>query len=321
MLKNNNILPIKKENKKVLIVGEPANTRRHLCGGWTVGWNIIEEDNITAGDTIFTSFKKNLKSKNSITYVKDKNELKQLEDTYDISIIVIAEDPYAEDECDNPELKLPNEQIELLRKLSERNEKVVCVLISGRPVLLNEVIELSDALLWSCYPGTEGGKAIFDILFGNVNPSGKLPVSFPRSLGDLPVLYNCRNRTTYNPMFPFGFGLSYTQFQYKNIILPKQVKENENMIISLDVENTGEYGGKDVIQIYGSHLYFSCIGLSKELMGFKKVYVDKHQVCHVDIVIDKEKIKTLNENNRWIYEKHILNIEIGGKVFSVQICK
>jgi len=321
LLKNDQVLPISDNHKRILVVGEAADTRRHLCGGWTMGWNIINEEDIQSGDTLLTALRKNSKEFSKIDYAKDEIELSKYKETADMAIMVIAEEPYAEEGCDLPELCVPQEQLDLLKKLRKNQEKVVCVLISGRPLVIANILELADAIVWCCLPGTQGGTGIADILLGKVNPSGKLPISFPRSSSDLPVLYNSRNMTTYNPLFPFGYGLSYTSFTYENIYVPEELEANQDLIITLDIRNNGDLDGKEVVQVWGRHLYFSYVGLRLELLGYKKLLVRKGQVENVTIVIEKDRLKVLNEENKYVFEEHLLQVLVGGKQFDIRLHK
>ncbi len=319
MLKNNGVLPLKKPIKTVLVIGEAAETRRHLCGGWTMGWNLVDEDSIRSGNTFIESIRNKL-NESQIIFMKDLNELRKSRNQADYTILFLTEEPYAESGCDLPDLTLSEDQQLLLEETSLRHKNIIIVSITGRPLLIKDAVSKADAFLWSCFPGTQGGEAIIDILLGKINPSGKLPVTFPKSTGNLPSLYNSRNTATYDPFYPFGYGLSYTKFRYVRIQVPKMLKKEDNLKIGIKIANTGEYDGKEVIQIWGSHLFFSCIGLRKELMAFQKVFLKSHEEIEIDIVIDKKNLLILDINNNRKYEPHLLQLEIDRQVFDVRLC-
>ena len=147
--------------------------------------------------------------------------------------------------------------MEFLKKVSQRKSKLIVVVISGSPLILDEVHELADAVLWTCYPGEEGGNGISDIIFGDVNPSGRLPITFPAKVEDLPPFedYSMKGRTyrymETPPQYPFGFGLSYTRFSYSNLILSSDsLSEGEYLTVTAAITNIGSREGEEVVQLY-----------------------------------------------------------------------
>ena len=171
---------------------------------------------------------------------------------------------------DSSDLKLPGKQDELAQALLATGKPVVLVLITGRPYALSTLAENANAILEAWLPGEEGGSAIAEVLFGDVNPGGKLPITFPRSVGQVPIFYNAKPAGTRShwyedyvsekvtPLYPFGHGLSYTSFAYRDLsIVPEQARSGEHVDISLVVENTGQMAGEEVVQLY-THDLLAC---------------------------------------------------------------
>ncbi len=180
---------------------------------------------------------------------------------------------------DRGDSDLPGVQRELLQALKETGKPIVLVLVNGRPLSITWEKDNVSAILETWYPGEEGGNAIADVLFGDYNPGGKLPISFPRSVGQIPVYYN-RKPSSFNEyintdtqaLFPFGHGLSYTEFSYSDLkITPSQVNSLEEVKISFKVKNTGSREGDEVVQLYIHDRVASVERPVKELKGFKRL--------------------------------------------------
>ncbi len=200
LLKNNKILPLSKNNKKILVAGKAANDIGIQCGGWTIAWQGAE-GNITKGTTILEAIKKAVSQSSSVTYSIDGNFLSDA----DVAIAVIGEKPYAEGQGDRTDLNLSQEDIELITKIRSKGIPLVVILISGRPMIITNIIEDCDAFIAAWLPGTEGD-GVADVLFGDYKPTGKLSHSWPRSMSQIPINIGDNN---YNPLFPYGYGLTY----------------------------------------------------------------------------------------------------------------
>ena len=179
---------------------------------------------------------------------------------------------------DRTDIALPAVQADYLRLLKANGARLVLVLTGGSAIALGDIADLAEAILFVWYPGQEGGRAVADVLFGAVSPSGKLPVTFPRSLDQLPPFeeYAMAGRTyryaTEEPQFPFGFGLSYTRFEFTNLsITPSQVRADGNVTIAVDVVNVGERAGDEVVQLYSRIDGADATQPVKELRGFKRL--------------------------------------------------
>lgn len=217
-------------------------------------------------------------------------------------------------------IELPKEQIALLKAIKKSGKRVAVVLFNGRPLILDEILANCDALLEAWYPGTMGGKAVAALLSGQRNPSGKLTQSFPRKIGQIPIYYNPR-RTFWRinhsgmqagPQFPFGYGLSYTSFEYSDIQTDKKVyQSNEKVIVSLKVTNTGSYDGRETVQLYIRDKVASIIPREKELKGFYIVNLKKGESKTVKFELPAESFKIYDNHMQYVLEPGSFEIMAG----------
>jgi beta-glucosidase len=237
---------------------------------------------------------------------------------------------------------LPIEDIELIKKTVQENPKTVVVLISGSPIGMEGWIDNIPALIEAWYPGMEGGHAIANILFGDVNPSGKLPITFPKKLSDSPahvsnrtfpgddnvfydegIFVGYRHFDTKNiePLFPFGYGLSYTTFKYENMkINPETISNDEKFTVSVDVTNSGECTGAEITQLYVQDVEASIERPLKELKGFKKIHLNPGETKEITFELGMEDLSFYDENlNGWKAEKGFFNILIGSSSRDIRL--
>ena len=220
------------------------------------------------------------------------------------------------------DISLPETQLELLKALKATGKPLVVVLVTGRPLVLTDVEPLADALLNVWSPGSEGGHAVADVLFGEVNPSAKLTTTFPRSVGQLPLYYNHKNTgrphpddepyrkftSCYldelnGPLYPFGYGLSYTTFSYSEPVLSAaEMAMNESVTASVTVTNTGSREGDEIVQLYIHDIYATSTRPLKELKGFKKVHIPAGESVKVDFTLTKEDLSYYNHDLEWVCE-------------------
>jgi len=271
LLKNkNNILPLSKEIKIPYLTGPFANSNDMLMGSYYgVSSNTVSilegvTDAVSYGTSLnyrsgALPFQKNINPKNWAPHVAAESDVT-------ICVVGITADMEGEEVDaiasasigDRKDLKLPENQINYVKQLIEyKKGPLILVVASGSPVSLEGIEEHCDAILHIWYPGEQGGNAVADILFGDVNPSGKLPITFPKNIEQLPPYedYSMKGRTykfmEQEPLFPFGFGLSFTTFEYKNMTINKtSVKKSDEITLSFDIENTGKIDGEDVAQLY-----------------------------------------------------------------------
>jgi beta-glucosidase len=229
------------------------------------------------------------------------------------------------------DITIPESQKKLVRALAATGKPLTVVVISGRPLDIPEETELADAILFTGHPGVEAGNAIADVVFGDTNPSGKLTASFPRNVGQIPVYYSRRNtgrpqagevfakfRSNYldvenSPLFAFGYGLSYTNFEYKNLKLSKEsIAGNEEIEISVDVKNTGNYDGEEVVQLYVRDVVASVTRPLKELKGFKKIFIKKGTTETVTFKLSANDLAFYHQDLQLFAEPGEFHVFVGG---------
>ncbi|WP_092602711.1 MULTISPECIES: beta-glucosidase BglX [Burkholderiaceae] len=227
-------------------------------------------------------------------------------------------------------LGLPGNQLALLKALKSTGKPLVLVLMNGRPLTIHWEKENADAILEAWYPGTEGGHAIADLLFGDANPSGKLPVTFPRSLGQIPTYYNALrigrpftpgkapNYTSqyfeeeYGPLYPFGYGLSYTTFSMSDVRLSgTKLARNGQLTASVTVKNTGDRAGEAVAQLYLQDVMASTVRPVKELKDFRKVMLAPGESHVIDFTIGEDQLKFYNARLEYVAEPGEFNVQVG----------
>ena len=293
LLKNsNNVLPLKKR-EKIAVIGQLATSTRDLLGSWKAAgdWNfmksVLDELKAYNGDAN-VSYAEGCKVQGddrsgfaaAIASARGSSKI----------VYVLGEScDWSGEAASRTSINIPGVQTELLEKLKALNKPIVLVLMNGRPLDLSKESELADGILESWFPGTMGGKAITQVLFGEYNPAGKLTMTFPRNLGQVPIYYyekntgrpiyltNPKYKSRYidcpnDPLYPFGFGLSYSTFAYSDIKLStKELTEKGELKASVRVYNTGNVAGEEVVQCYVRDLVGSVTRPVKELKGFKKI--------------------------------------------------
>ncbi len=324
LLKNeNSLLPLSKDTTdSILVVGEAAHCRRHLCSGWTMVWQGAKEEELISGETVLDAVKSKVSSNTKVEFIGDycdKEKIKKAVEKAGVCIYIISEEPYAEWFGDVQDLKLPDEQFETLKFIHAADIPVITVLISGRPLKMSWAAQNVNSLLWSCFPGTEGGTAIADVIFGDYNPSGCLPVSFPKDDSQLPCVYNSRINTRYDPLYPFGYGLSYTEFEYFDLVLPDSVSKNQDFEVSVKVKNKGRVSGEVSVQLYIHDSYISVTRPEKQLLALDKVFLEQGEEKEVSFKLFSEHLSILNENLEMVSEARVIQLQIGDKTGKIQI--
>ena len=344
LLKNeNSILPLSKTINKVAVIGPNANNRYNMLGDYTAPQ---EDSNVkTVLDGILTKL-----SPSRVEYVRGcairdttVNEIEQAIEAARRSEVVIvvvggssardfktsyketgaavAEEGSVSDmECgegfDRASLSLLGRQQELLESLQKTGKPLIVVYIEGRPLEKNWASEYADALLTAYYPGQEGGNAIADVLFGDYNPSGRLPISVPRSVGQIPVYYNKKAPRNHDyvevsssPLYSFGYGMSYTTFEYSALqVVQKSARCFE---VSFKVKNTGKYDGEEVSQLYMRDEYASVVQPMKQLKHFERFYLKKGEEKKVTFVLTEEDFFLVNYTLKKVVESGNFHLMIG----------
>ena len=290
---NNGFLPLSKDSS-VLVTGPTANLLSVMNGGWTITWQGDAEqwypkDKLTLLKAI------QQKTSGKVTYVggerfsdeinieKAVNEARN----HDVVVLALGENTYTETLGNIDTLELDPVQLQLARAIFAIGKPVVLVTFGGRPRIITELAERAQAVVLGFLPGMEGGTAMADILFGDVNPSGKLPISYPRATNDV-TPYDHKpmeafESNQYRPLYPFGHGLSYTTFETSGLSLNKQqIKSGENIEVSVTVKNTGQRAGKEAVLVYLNDVIASVTRPVKQLKAFEKVELNpgQEQVLH-----------------------------------------
>lgn len=250
----------------------------------------------------------------------------------DVIVAVVGEPSEMTGESANrTNLLLPESQKKLIRALAKTGKPLVLVMMSGRPLALAEEKELADAILQTWHPGVEAGNAIADVVFGDYNPSGKLTATFPRNVGQVPIYYSIRNtgrpqggdefqkfKSNYldvenSPLFPFGYGLSYTKFEYSDFNLSsKEMQPGDEITATITIKNTGDYDGEEVVQLYLRDMVASITRPLKELKGFKKIFLKAGETKQITFTITEELLKFYGSDLIFDSEPGDFEIYVGG---------
>jgi beta-glucosidase len=225
----------------------------------------------------------------------------------------------SDEQGDRAQITLPPVQVEYLRRLALGGAKVVLVLTGGSPIALGDLEDLMEAIVFIWYPGQEGGRAVADVLYGDAVPSGKLPLTFPKSLEQLPPFedYDMAGRTyryaTADPLFPFGFGLSYTHFTYSDLTLDKNVvRAGESLSLRCTLTNSGAVEAEEVAQIYLSDLAASTVVPLHSLIGFQRVHLKSGEQSYITFTVTAEMMKMVNDAGKRVLEPGEFRVTVGG---------
>lgn len=349
LLKNQNqILPLSKQLKSIAVIGPNADNLYNQLGDYTATQK--RENIVTVLDGIKNKFPKDV----IINYVKgcgirdtnntNINEAVLAAQQSEVTVVVLGgssardfKTSYLEtgaaaidqkntgdiesgEGFDRESLELMGKQLELLKAIVKTGKPVVLVLIQGRPLNLNWPAENVPAILNVWYPGEQGGNAIADVLFGDYNPAGRLPVSVPRSVGQLPVYYSYQNSSrhdyvegTAKPLFPFGYGLSYTNFSYADLRVSKAEDQDQlSVMVTFKVKNSGQRDGDEVVQLYVKDEISSVVVPNKLLKQFKRIHLKAGEERAVQFKLTAEDFALFNSYNQQVAEKGRFQLLIGG---------
>ena len=361
LMKNTNeILPLKSQ-KNIAVIGPLADNAENMPGTWSVAAKHKDAVSLfaglkqTFGNSInFTyakgsnvdydaTFEQNAAMFGKNTYRDSRSKEEMLKEAVDVAskadVILLAIVETAEmsgESSSRTNISIPQAQKDLFKELKKTGKPIVLVLFAGRAMEIKEESELADAILNVWFPGSEAGLAISDVLFGKVNPSAKLPMTFPRSVGQIPIFYNHKNtgrpldasktekcefqkfRSNYldecnTPLYPFGYGLSYTQFAYNNLnVSSKNLKGNQTLKVSVELKNSGKYDGAEIVQLYIRDLVGSNTRPVKELKGFQKVFLKAGESKTVTFNVTPEDLKFYDNNLKYDWESGEFEFFVGG---------
>ncbi len=325
LLKNNkNILPLKKD-AKVFVTGPTADMLSALNGGWTITWQGNEEALYPhEKETVLEAIKSKTGEKNvlydqGVGFDKELAGSKgvELAKQSDVVVLCLGESAYCETPGNITDLYLPEAQLAYAEKIIATGKPVVLVMLEGRPRLITRIAEKSDAILAAFLPGMEGGRAIADIIFGDANPSAKLPLTYPKAPNGI-TLYDYKpieffDGNKYDPLFPFGHGLSYTSFKYSNLKLSaKEITENDQVTVTVDVTNTGKLKGKEAVLLYLTDMFGTVSRPNKQLKGFDKIELEPGQTKTVSFTIGWDEMSFIGLSNSRIVELGEFVVTVGG---------
>jgi beta-glucosidase len=331
LLKNENrTLPLAK-TARVLVTGPNADSLIPLNNGWSYTWQGDKASAYPAQgySTVLAAIRQKIGA-DHVTYIPGATFDKELDiaqaasaastSNVDAIVVCLGEWAYAETPGNIADLALPDAQIHLAQKLLESGKPVILVLTEGRPRIIRPIADATRAIVMAYNPGNEGGQAIADILFGDVNPSGKLPVTYPRyanmlSTYDHKTLEGSEGATTplYTPQFEFGCGLSYTTYAYSDLqVIPPAGSSGQKIQVAVTVKNTGDRAGKEVVQLYLNEDDASITPPLKRLKRFAKIQLQPGETRRCTFELTKEDLSFVNAENKSVVEPGVFDVQIGG---------
>lgn len=333
LLKNANaLLPLSKQTKRIALVGPLANNRAEVMGSWKARG---EDKDVV---TVLEGIKNKLGSGTEVNYVQGCDFLDPSTSEFsaaleaakqsDVVIAVVGEKALMSGESrSRAVLRLPGKQEALLDTLRKAGKPLVVVLMNGRPLCLESVDKQADAMLEAWFPGTQCGNAVADVLFGDIVPAAKLTASFPLTEGQIPNNYNYKRSGRPGDMpysstvrhidvpnrnlYPFGYGLSYTTFSYGEMQCPTAFDDKGFLPVSVDVTNTGNYDGEEIVQLYVADKVASMVRPVKELKGFQKVFIPKGQTKRIEFKLNVKDLGFWNNLMQYVVEPGTFEIMVG----------
>jgi beta-glucosidase len=363
LLKNERqTLPLKKSGT-IALIGPLANNKSNMLGTWAVSGDaqlsipVLEGMKQAGGSNVNILYAKGANISDDSSFAKKVNVfgerididaklpeelLKEAVATANKSDVVVAvvgeASEMSGEAASRSDIGIPDSQRKLLQELAKTGKPLVVVVMSGRPLTLSTENAEATSLLQVWFQGHEAGNAIADVIFGNYNPSGKLTMSFPRNVGQIPIYYNYKNtgrpqpegptqkfHSNYldvanDPLFPFGYGLSYTTFKYDGLTLSTtKLNSGKSLEVSFTLTNTGAYAGEEVVQLYLKDRVATVTRPVKELKDFKKVSLQPGQSTTVRFTIDKEKLSFFNSDLKWVAEPGMFDLMIGASSADIRL--
>ncbi|NJC25066.1 glycoside hydrolase family 3 N-terminal domain-containing protein [Neolewinella antarctica] len=326
LLKNeNDVLPLAKSEKKILLTGPLADSKADMLGAW--------HGDGRAADcvTLLTGMQAVMADAKQLTYVKEVDQaLAQAADA-DVIVVAAGEKWFESGEAaSRTDINLPRGQEDMIRQLAATGKPVVVVLFNGRPLTLTGIDSTASAIVEAWYPGTEAGNAVADVLFGAYNPAGKLPMTFPRSVGQVPIFYSMKNTgrpkldetgkyvskyidESNLPLYPFGYGLSYTSFSYGAPTLSGQeLNRNDTLTVTVTVSNTGGVDGHEVVQLYLKDHVGSVTRPVRELKAFQRVLLRAGETQNITFKLTSQDLSFHRRDRTFGSEPGRFTVFIGG---------
>ncbi len=337
MLKNETgILPISKATKTIALIGPLVKANQDMRGFWALSWG---KDDIPV--SMYDGLKNKLGDKTTLLYSKGCNiddsvttgfrEAVETAKKAEVVIMAVGETFDMTGEAKSKaDIHIPGVQEQLVKAIIETGKPVVVLVMGGRPLVFNYTATNAKSILFTWWLGSQAGNAMADVLFGDYNPSGKLPMTFPRSIGQIPIYYaqthtgrpfeegkSPNYRSAYldvsnSPQYAFGHGLSYTNFKYSDIRLNKsEIALNDTIKVSLSVTNTGKYAGEEVVQLYIQDKVAQPVRPILELKDFQKIKLAPGEIKQLVFYIEKEKLSFYNDDLKWTAQPGEFKVMIG----------
>ncbi len=348
LLKNSaRLLPLSKDLKTIAFIGPLVQAHKDNLGGWAVTLPGVDYSTFVVSQ--WDGLKNKIGSGTRLLYAKgseiegdDRSGFAQALEVArqaDLVIVSVGERWDMSGEArSRASLRLPGVQEELVKALHATGKPLVVLLNAGRPLVFNWIAENVPTILYTWWLGSEAGNAIADVLTGDVNPSAKLTISFPRSEGQIPIYYNSFNTgrpqaagaasgyvSGYidldgTPRFPFGYGLSYSEFEYSQLVLDKNVmRGGDRIAVSVNVKNTGKYAGEEIVQLYLRDKVASVVRPVRELKDFQKVRIEPGQTQTLHFTIDREKLSFYNAQLQWAAEPGDFELMVGASAADIRL--
>lgn len=346
LLKNEGkLLPLSRELKKIAVIGPLAKSEKDMQGFWSISW---ENDQLIS---LYQGMKNKLGDKTELLYARgcdisdtSRNDFAQavaVARQADVIVMAVGETLDMSGEAKSKaHIRIPGIQEALVEAIQATGKPVVVLVMAGRPLIFNWTADHVPAILYTWWLGSEAGNAMANVLFGDYNPGGKLPMTFPRDEGQIPIYYNylstgrpakndqdTRYRSAYldmpnSPKFAFGHGLSYTTFEYSGLIFDKtELRRDEKMEVSFTLKNTGNFAGEEVVQLYLQDKFASVVRPVKELKDFKKIMLKPGETKTVSFIIDQEKLSFYNQKLQWAAEPGVFKLMIGTASNNIRLQK
>jgi beta-glucosidase len=332
-------LPLGKDLKSIAVIGPLADSQKDVLGSWTGDGR--PEDAVT----LLAGIKAKVSPNTTVAYAKGVEisgdstdgiaEAASLAARSDVAILAVGESAEMSGEAaSRSSLDLPGRQLDLIKAVVATGKPAVVVLMNGRPLTINWVAENAPAILETWFAGTQAGHAVADVLFGDVNPGGKLPVTFPRAVGQIPLYYNYKstgrppdpnNKYTskyldvpVTPLYPFGYGLSYTRFRIADLRLSaRSIRPDGRLTVSVEVENVGKRAGDEVVQLYVRDMAASVTRPVKELRGFERVPLRPGEKRRIEFALAPEHLGFYNRDMRFVVEPGAFKVFVGNNSVDV----
>jgi len=334
LLKNEReVLPLSKQVRRLALIGPLADDQQNMLGSWSGDGRKEDVVSLLAG------IKAKVSGSTQLTYSKgcdiEGDSTQGIEEALrvareaDAVVVVVGESADMSGEAaSRTSLDLPGRQLELVRAVIGAGKPTIVVLMNGRPLTINWIAQNAPAILEAWFPGVQAGNAIADVLFGDVNPGGKLPVTFPRTVGQVPLYYNHKNTgrppdpnnkytskyldSLVTPLYPFGFGLSYTRFRITDLRLSAQrIRANGSLSVSVEVENIGSRTGDEVVQVYVKDVAASITRPVKELKAFQRIMLRPAEKRRVEFTLAAEHLGFYNRDMRFVVEPGEFKVFVG----------